>query len=311
MEKLLSGFQQDLGKLSDEIQHLHDQSADMSVKLKNRLAVKHQLESALDGMLIPPDMIREVCDDDVDNRFKQEVTLLEQRLQYLDSNQYRNPPITALKEVMPELERLRIKASEKIRAFFLDKIRSLSLPNTNVPIVHKTVLLGYTSLNHFLMERHIEAAKEVQAHYLSTMSTYYANNFSKYINRLQKLLLFTTDKNDLMGALDGATKKGLFGKIGPNAKSNLFSIGDRISILASMEAPVIIPHVADENQYKYTFESVFRSLTRTFMDNACSEYCFLSEFFSMQRDRKIGAPPRFIDSMFEDLFSRTTKLIYV
>jgi vacuolar protein sorting-associated protein 52 len=37
MENLLSGFQDDLGKLSEEIQTLQDQSLNMSVKLKNRL----------------------------------------------------------------------------------------------------------------------------------------------------------------------------------------------------------------------------------------------------------------------------------
>jgi hypothetical protein len=37
MENLLSGFQNDLGKLSDEIQTLQDQSFDMGVRLKNRL----------------------------------------------------------------------------------------------------------------------------------------------------------------------------------------------------------------------------------------------------------------------------------
>lgn len=37
MEDLLSGFQNDLGQLSAEIQSLQDKSLDMGVRLKNRL----------------------------------------------------------------------------------------------------------------------------------------------------------------------------------------------------------------------------------------------------------------------------------
>lgn len=49
MEEMLSGFQGDLGKLSQEIQTLQDQSFRMSYKLKNRLTIKQLLGVVLDG----------------------------------------------------------------------------------------------------------------------------------------------------------------------------------------------------------------------------------------------------------------------
>jgi hypothetical protein len=71
MENLLSGFQGDLGKLSSEIQSLQDQSFDMSIRLKNRLVchccdlnlndhqlIKQQLGIVLDGIVIPPEIIK-------------------------------------------------------------------------------------------------------------------------------------------------------------------------------------------------------------------------------------------------------------
>jgi hypothetical protein len=58
MENLLSGFQADLGNISSEIQVLQEQSISMKVKLENRKHVQEKLSKLLEGLVIPPDMIR-------------------------------------------------------------------------------------------------------------------------------------------------------------------------------------------------------------------------------------------------------------
>lgn len=58
MESLLNGFQSDLGQLSVEIKTLQDQSCTMGVKLKNRLTVKQQLGQVLEGVIVPPEVIK-------------------------------------------------------------------------------------------------------------------------------------------------------------------------------------------------------------------------------------------------------------
>ncbi len=89
----------------------------------------------------------------------------------------------------------------------LEKIRLLSSSNANVPIIQQTVLLKYKTLNHFLVQRHSEAAMEVRLNYIQIMSHYYSSRFSKYSSRIQKLQSIIADKYDLLG-IDDNTKKG-------------------------------------------------------------------------------------------------------
>lgn len=97
------------------------------------------------------------------------------------------PPIRAFKDVGPELERLRLRAAATIRDFFLTKIRSLRIPNTNIQILQQSVLLKYKDLHRFLMERHGEGAGEVRQTYVNTMKWYFYNHFERYSKGLAKL----------------------------------------------------------------------------------------------------------------------------
>lgn len=70
-------------------------------------------------------------------------------------------------EIGIEMEKLRMKASEKISDFFYKKIDSLKTPNTNISITQKSVLLKYKELYYFLMERYVDVANEVKINYVS------------------------------------------------------------------------------------------------------------------------------------------------
>jgi hypothetical protein len=60
MSSMLGGFQSDLGKLSNEIKHLQEESYSMHIQLKNRQALETQLSSYLSDLVVPPDVIRYV-----------------------------------------------------------------------------------------------------------------------------------------------------------------------------------------------------------------------------------------------------------
>lgn len=106
---------------------------------------------------------------------------------------------------------------------------------------------------------------------------------------------------------------GLFGggKVMVKDKTNVFTLGDRILILNNIDDPVILPHVAEEQQQKFAFEAIFRSITRTFMDNASSEFCFDMEFFYTQRPKKQESPVAIAQEVFNEVFGKTTKMILV
>lgn len=60
MEKMLVGFQSDLGSISSEILYLQRKSITMSQQLHNRQAVRGQLTQFIDDMAVPESLIMSV-----------------------------------------------------------------------------------------------------------------------------------------------------------------------------------------------------------------------------------------------------------
>jgi len=81
----------------------------------------------------------------------------------------------------------------KIRTFFLDKIKLLKSPNSNVPMLQKNSFLKYKELYMFLIDRYKEVAIEIRLKYIYTIRQYYQYMFEKYtrhIIRLQVIFFF-------------------------------------------------------------------------------------------------------------------------
>ena len=99
-------------------------------------------------------------------------------------------------------------------------------------------------------------------------------------------------------------------------KTNVFTLGSRVDILNNMDAPVIVPHAAEEQQQRFPFEAIFRNITRVFIDNASSEFLFCSEFFQAPKSKKAtdqsgGSATSVTMEMFQEVFGKTTKMILV
>lgn len=157
------------------------------------------------------------------------------------------------------------------------------MPNANIPIIQSHILLKYKSLYHFVKQRHNETAVELRLNYVSVMSNYYYSKFSKYVSKMLKLQLTVADKYDMLGVDENAARRGLFFKVSsqtaPVIKDKFTLTAERSNVLTNIDAPAILSHVAEDKQERFTFEAIFRSITRTLMDNGSSEYCFASDFF--------------------------------
>ena len=57
MEDMLGRFQGDLGAIGADIRQLQEQSAAMSVRLKNRQAAERRLAGFLDSLALPPALV--------------------------------------------------------------------------------------------------------------------------------------------------------------------------------------------------------------------------------------------------------------
>ncbi|KAI7852962.1 Sac2 family-domain-containing protein [Circinella umbellata] len=304
MEELLSVFQSDLGNISGEIKNLQERSSRMSVKLRNRKGVETKLGKALQGMVIPPYSIKKITEGDVDEVWLQYLLAINRQMRFVKANQ--NKPIKALRNVGPELEKLRLKAAATIRDFFIERINALLVPNTNVQIMQQSVFLKYKELHQFVIERHHDAATEIRQSYVNALKWYFHNHFERYSKGLSKLQTITADKTDLIGVEEHG-RKGLFGstKVALKDKTNVFALGDRIDALKMQEQGVILVHVAEDKDQKFQFEQLFRSFNLTLIDNASSEYLFIYEFFS-SRDTKKSADT--VKSVFQQIFDPTEKV---
>ena len=125
MQEMLLGFQADLGGISDEIKHLQSESLSMNVKLRNRRTVEDGLRDFLEHIVMPPDMVESICSAEVNDSYLEYVVALNSKLHYAqddvtlqqESSLGIAPSETvAGQEVVPELEKLRLKAVAKVRA---------------------------------------------------------------------------------------------------------------------------------------------------------------------------------------------------
>lgn len=279
MEQMLNGFQTDLSSISHEIQSLQKQSVAMNVKLKNRQAVRGELSQFVDEMVVPEAMINHILDTVVTERvFVEQLHELNHKINFVKEQSFKDS--RSCNDVKDILEKLKIKAIEKIREFLLQKIYQFRKPMTNYQVA-QNAMLKYRFFNEFLMNNQRHVAKEIRDEYVETMSKIYYSYFKSYANRLMKLQFDeVADKDDLMGVEDTA-KRGFFAsKPTLKNRSTIFTLGNRGNILThDLEAPIIVPHAAQKTEKRYPYETLFRSLQYALLDNSCREYLFLSDFF--------------------------------
>jgi hypothetical protein len=179
-----------------------------------------------------------------------------------------------LREIGPELEKLRFKATEKIREFLLKKVGSLKTPNTNIAIIQQNVFLKYKKLFQFLVDRFPDIAAEIKINYVNTVSFYYSASFERYLKILSKGQSIVAGKLDLMGSEESVVRKGGIFQQSRSVKdkSSVFTLGNRGSVLDDGESGIILG--LGDSIAKYPYEAIFKSIHCLMLDNGSSEYCF-------------------------------------
>ncbi|CAH9093872.1 unnamed protein product [Cuscuta epithymum] len=271
MEALLSGFQTEIGSISSDIKILQEKSMDMGLRLKNRKVAESKLSKFVEDIIVPPRMIDIVTDGEVNDEYMRTLEILSKKLKFVEVD----PMVKtsqALKDVQPELEKLRQKAVSKVFDFMVQKLYALRKPKTNIQILQQSVLLKYKFIISFLKEHGKEVYLEVRGAYIDTMNKVLSAQFRAYIQALEKLQLDIATSSDLIGV--ETRSSGLFsrGREPLKNRSAVFALGERINILKEIEEPPLIPHIAEASSKKYPYEVLFRSLHKLLLDTASSEY---------------------------------------
>ncbi|MCL7047717.1 hypothetical protein MKW94_025560 [Papaver nudicaule] len=278
METLLSGFQGEIGSISSEIKSLQEKSMDMGLKLKNRKGAEVKLAKFVEDIIVPPRMVDIIVDSEVNDEYMRTLEILSKKLKFVEVDTMVQSS-KALKDVQPELEKLRQKAISKVSEFIVQKLHALRKPKTNIQILQQSVLLKYKYVIVFLKEHGKEVYTEVRGAYVDTMNKVLSAHFRSYIQAVEKLQLDIATPSDLIGVETRAASLFSLGREPLKNRSAVFALGERINILKEIEQPALIPHIAEASSLKYPYEVLFRSLHKLLMDTATSEYLFCDDFF--------------------------------
>lgn len=298
VESYLSAFQTDLGTVSAEIESLQNRSLSLGRQLDNRRNVEKLLGPIIDDVVFPPNDIRRLVEGEVNESWVKALYQTDRRVSAINGKD--SMKVKAVQEVQPELENITHKAIERVRDFFVSRIKALRLPGTNAQSIQQQGFVRYHKLFQFMANHHEQLAEEIGQAYVNTMRWYYCSHFQRYQKALEKVKLHTMDKNDILGQEESARKNTIL----PSLKTasvpsyDPFNIGRRIEVLRNWTAPIVTATQAQDDKSIHYPEFTFRHFNAALIENASVEYTFLTEFFSHKKYDEIA-------TMFNRIFDQT------
>jgi len=208
----------------------------------------------------------------------------------------------AWNDLGPLLEKLTLKAIERIRDFIVAQIKAMRSPHINAQIIQHQNFLKFKDLYAFLHRHHATLAEEICQAYMNTMRWYYLNQFTRYQTALGKMKMHVLDKSDVIGLEDSARKTSVLSvskAVGP--PHDAFNLGRRIDLLKTGNQAAISSYLAEEDNSTHYLEVPFRSFNIALIDNATAEYSFLASYFSPPLS--LSTISRHFNYIFEPTFS--------
>ncbi|OTA58365.1 Vps52-domain-containing protein [Hypoxylon sp. EC38] len=281
VETNLTSFRNDLATVSADIETLQARSTALNVRLENRKAVEKGLGPVVEEVSVSPAIVSKIADDHIDESWMKVVAEIDKRATAHKKSTSNAQGSKGLQDLGPLLEKLVLKAIERIRDFLVAQIKALRSPHINAQIIQQQNFLKFKDLFSFLHKHHSTLADEICLAYMNTMRWYYANQFTRYENALRKIKLHSLDKTDVLGNEDTSRKGTVLSSskiAGP--PHDAFNLGRRIDLLKTHNQSALSSYLAEEDQSTHYLEVPFRNFNLALIDNATAEYTFLASFFS-------------------------------
>lgn len=281
VETNLTSFRNDLATVSADIETLQARSTTLNVRLGNRKAVEKGLGPVVDELSVSPTVVSKITEGHIDEAWVKVVAEIDRRAIAYKKNTSSTQGNKGLQDLGPLLEKLVLKAIERIRDFLVAQIKALRSPHINAQIIQQQNFIKFKDLFSFLHKHHAQLADEICQAYMNTMRWYYNNQFMRYENALKKIKLHSLDKTDVLGNEDTSRKGTVLSssKIsGP--PHDAFNLGRRIDLLRTHSLSALSSYLAEEDQSTHYLEVPFRNFNLALIDNATAEYTFLASFFS-------------------------------
>ncbi|KAJ4228851.1 Vacuolar protein sorting-associated protein 52 [Fusarium solani] len=276
----LASFRNDLATVSADIESLQTRSTALNRRLENRKQVEKALGPLVEELSLSPEVISKISEGHIDETWAKMLAELDRKtVSFKKKSETR--PSKAAKDLEPILEKLTLKAIERIRDFIVAQIKALRSPHINAQIIQQQNFLRFKDLFTFLHKHHPTLANEIALAYMNTMRWYYLNQFTRYEKALGKIKLHILDNNDTLGHED-ITRKAtvLSSSRAPGPPHDAFNLGRRIDLLKTNSQAALSSYLAEEDQSTHYLEVPFRNFNLALIDNATAEYTFMATFFS-------------------------------
>ncbi|KXH37834.1 Vps52/Sac2 family protein [Colletotrichum simmondsii] len=302
VETNLTSFRNDLAAVSADIETLQSRSAAMNVRLDNRKAVEKAFGPVVEELSVSPHVVSKISEGQIDETWVRMLAEVDKRATAYKKSVSNQGESKAWADLGPLLEKLTMKAVERIRDFIVAQIKALRSPHINAQIIQQQNFKKFKDLYTFLHKHHATLAEEISQAYMNTMRWYYANQFGRYQRALEKLKLHILDKNDVLGHDEPTRRATVLSATKPaGPPHDAFNLGRRIDLLKSGNAAAISSYLAEEDQTTHYLEVPFRNFNLALIDNATAEYTFLAAFFSPPLS--LQAVSRQFNYIFEPTFA--------
>ncbi|KAH7031005.1 Sac2 family protein [Microdochium trichocladiopsis] len=301
VETNLTSFRNDLAAVSADIETLQARSTALNIRLENRRAVEKGLGPVVDEISVSPFVVSKIVDGPIDEAWIKVLAEVDRRAAAYEKGGSATERSKGLQDLGPLLEKLVLKAIERIRDYLVGQVKALRSPNINAQILQQQNFLRFKDLYTFLHKHHATLAEEICQAYLNTMRWYYHNQFSRYEGALKSIKLHVLDKTDVLGNEDTSRK----GTVRAGSKTmgpphDAFNLGRRIDVIRTKSQHALSSHIAEEDQATHYLEVPFRNFNLALVDNTTAEYTFLAAFFSPALS--YGAISRHFTYIFEPTF---------
>lgn len=88
------------------------------------------------------------------------------------------------------------------------QIRAMRSPNINSQIIQQQRLVKYKDLFSYLTKAHSNLASEISQAYINTLRWYYTSNFTRYLQALEKIKIWPSDRNEVLGGEPSGHRTG-------------------------------------------------------------------------------------------------------
>jgi hypothetical protein len=180
LEGVLKNFRDGLSEVKNEMTFLQEKSLNMNISLNNRKNLSKTFASFIENVMLEPTLIDEILNGLIDDKYVENIKRLCKKLDYI--KKYNLMDNLCVREIEPELTKLKIKACERIRTFILEEIGLLKKPKTNIQLIQQNKLIKYKMLLLFLRDHNQPIFFEIVQNYSDALNKIYNHNLTLYIS---------------------------------------------------------------------------------------------------------------------------------